>query len=735
MDNKTLIEAQVILIGTFDKMNYRNEGNGYSLFTIRTNDPCPYRNGYGSVRCAGHIPAYIEGMPLRISGYWEQSNAGMRIHIQSVEEVSDSEAVTIRYLTGICTGIGDATARKIVKETGADIFSFIQRQDAEEILRRCVSNIDAAALIRSVRNSVEQREVFEFILRYGGTYPDAMHICSEYGMNSMNELKADPYKVGLKNGLTFLQCDNIAKDQARDVLDKSRINALISDAINMIEKSGHTYTTLEGLMNTINFYIKKSVYQDEVPATIIANAVARHPGLILEMGNPIRIFSKDLWNAEQDIVQSVKRITNGEGAMAFHEDIIAEIETEEGVHYSEDQKNSFTILKSTGIKILTGGPGTGKTTTIKGLIEGFRKIKPYGSIALCAPTGRAAQHMSETTGMEASTIHKLIDFKPYGSDFCFKDQTDPIQADFIIVDEVSMVDTKLMAMLLDATKSGTLLLLVGDKDQLPSVGPGNILHDFLSSGKIDTYMLTKNHRQKGGSFITQNADIINSGSSKLIEGTDFRIYRVSNAKEAKQKASEIVKTHYKKQDPYFVQILTSTKMTEAGTVSLNEILQKELNQEKTRIDYGNFSYRLHDKVMMLNNNYEKGYFNGDIGTVIRINGSDMTIDIGSTLIELDRFLFQDITLCYSATIHKSQGSEYPVVIGILPDHPTVMLKKNLLYTLVTRAKQLIELIVVGNALEISVKNSGNEDRNTRLMQKLISPYSELIPMLKNKVTI
>lgn len=732
LEEKVIVGTPVVITGIFDKQIYRNERNGHTLFTIRTKEPCPYRNNYGSITCMGNIPVYVKGMPLKITGYWEQSKFGMQIHVQSIGEVSDSESITITYLTGICAGIGEATAKKIVNEVGCDIFSFVQKPDAEEILKKRIPNIDALTLIRSVKSSIEQREVFEFILKYGGSYPTAIKICEEYGMFALENLKRNPYKIGLKNGLLFEQCDCIAKDIKIDPLDKRRINALVQHVVDKISMYGHTYTTLEQIMKYIRYIVNKSSFKENIPAVIIANAITRHPGLVLEAGEPIRIYSRVLWNSEQDIAKNIERISNSAIELNFNEDLINIVENELGIKYGDDQKESFKLLRSTGIKILTGGPGTGKTTTIKGFIEVYKRINLCASIALCAPTGRAAQRLSETAGMEASTIHRLLDFKPHGKEFCHKNLLNPIEADMVIVDEISMVDTELMSILLGAIKNGSLVILSGDEDQLASVGPGNVLHDFIGSEKIETYRLTEIHRQKSESLIVQNARCINSGSSALVTGPDFEIIRVKDSEEALVKTKELVSQNNKTDDPFYLQVLTSTKKTKAGMIELNKVLQDTVNQEKKRINFGNVSFRLNDKVMMLANNYEKGYFNGDIGSIIEIQDAEMTVLIDGKIITIDRTLLDDITLCYATTIHKSQGSEFPIVIGVLPEDPAIMLKKNLLYTLITRAKLKIYLVVVGNALDIAVKNSGNDIRNTRLKHKLINLYTEQIPIIKTK---
>lgn len=735
MEEKPFTGTPVILTGTYDRQNYRNEKNGYTLFTIRTKEECPYRDNFGSVRCAGNIPAYPHGMPLKITGYWENTGFGPQLHIQSVEEMSDSETVTAKYLTEICAGIGDAAAWKIVKTTGADIFGFVQRPDAEEQLKKCVSNINASALIRAVRSSVEQRKVFEFILRYGGTYPNAVRICNEYGSNTLVELKKNPYRAGLKNGLTFEQCDSIAKDQQIDAYDRSRIMALIQEAMNRIINSGHTYTTLASLTAMINYIAKKSSYGNEMPSVLVANTLARNHRYVLEMGAPIRIYYRKLWEAEQEIIKNINRIGNSSISTEFDERLIAEIEKELGITYGDDQKECFNILKTTGIKILTGGPGTGKTTVINGLISGFKILKPHGGIALCAPTGRAAQRMSEATGLDASTIHRLLDYRPYGEDCIYRNQSDPIPADFIIVDEISMADTQLMAMLLGASKSGSLILLVGDEDQLESVGPGNVLHDLLKSGKIETYRLVHNRRQKNESLIVQNALKVNGGRSDITEGPEFEVYSTANCEEAREKVKELVLQYHVKNDPFHLQVLTPVRKTKAGAYELNNMLQEALNVEKQRINFGNVSFRLHDKVMMLSNNYEKRYFNGDIGTVVDISEGHMKVNIGGNIIELDRTLLEDVCLCYASTIHKAQGSEYPVVIGVLTDEPAVMLKRNLLYTLLTRAKDKVVLVVVKDAFRTAVKNDRHDKRNTGLLDKLNGNCTQTIPVLNRKTLI
>lgn len=730
-DNTTNIE----IIGTYEKTLMRNEKNGWTRFTIRSKAECSYRDKYGSIICVGNIPHYNKGMPLKIIGHWENNNGYTYFNVMNIIETSDSEKVTIDYLTGIIPGLGENTAIKIVKEFGADIFSFIQKNDAEKSLKKLLPNINTEKLIHAIKNNIEQREVYEYIVKIGGSYPAAVKISKNYGKSALSKLKENPYKIGLPNGLSVNVCDTIAFNEGIFIYDKKRVDALVLEAIINLSLNGHTYVSLKQLYERVNYITKNSIYNDIIPAVIIAKSISTHKHIIIENSSPIRIYSKNNWINEMAIIQHINRLTNSAISIPFNEKYINDIEKELNIIYGQKQKNAFSLLKTTGIKILTGGPGTGKTTTIKGLIKYMQKINSNIKIALCAPTGRAAQRVSEATGMTATTIHRLLEFTPYGKDYTYKTLINPIDAEVIIVDEVSMVDNEVMSILLGAIKNNSLLILVGDENQLESVGAGNVLHDFIKSEKFDICKLDEIYRQEQDSLIINNGVKVNLGDVTLDSGEDFEIIKVKNNDEAKKKIIEMIKKYHNRKDLYYTHILTPIKKNTLGVYEINKMMQDMLNNSKDKLEYGFISFKPGDKIMMLRNNYDKGYFNGDIGVVSRINENGLEINLHNGYIQLDREDLDDVTLCYASSIHKSQGSEFPITIVVLPESPSIMLKRRILYTAITRAKQKVVIISVNDAVNTAILNHKEYIRNTGLHNKMIGINYEQIPRLLGRVSI
>ena len=344
-------------------------------------------------------------------------------------------------------------------------------------------------------------------------------------------------------------------------------------------------------------------------------------------------------------------------------------------------------------------------------------MHPKDVVKLCAPTGRAAQRMAESTEMPACTVHRLLNYTPYGEDANFKDASDPIDADLIVVDEVSMLDISLFSMLIDAIKTGATLVLVGDIHQLESVGPGAVLQDLLDINDkfIPKCMLTDVFRQKGGSPIIDNSKRINEGRTSLVTGKDFQIIQTKTETESMEKVKGIMKKYYDPKDPFKIQILCPSREGISGVVNQNTILQECLNTSKDKIFYGKGCYKVNDKIIMTKNNYEADYYNGDIGIIRSIDkNKQLHVEIREKEYVLTRDMMEDIRLAYGMTIHKSQGSEFPIVIVVMPMKPKIMLVRNLLYTAITRAKKQCIIINEGTALETAIKTIQAGNRRTRL---------------------
>jgi exodeoxyribonuclease V alpha subunit len=529
--------------------------------------------------------------------------------------------------------------------------------------------------------------------------------------------------VGIPAGLKFNTCDLIFAHEGGAYYNENRLEWLVVKCLEQNENSGNTYAHIKNIMFWVNKLSKLSpVFNEEVPESLIVRACFNSKKIVCEQSSPeFRYYLKKTYYEEKSIVSHLQRIQSSKTPLCFNEKLIKAIEKKNGVTYAEKQKLAFELLKSTGIKVVTGGPGTGKTTTVNGLIQAYHKMYPNNTILLCAPTGRAAQRLSEATSKKAFTLHKALDIKPFGdNDIQSRTlESNPLEADFIIVDEMSMTDTSIFSILLGAIKSDTLVLLCGDTDQLPSVGAGNILHDIIASDFVEKVQLDVVYRQAKESGITENAIKVNSGNSDLVKKDDFSTYKLDSQKELSDKVCELVSCYYKKDDPFAVQVLSSTKQGDAGTVLLNRKLQMLCNENKTLTEL-EFNLKCGDKVMLTRNNYDIGYVNGDIGIITNIDSDYITIDIkGLAVTKVPRKYMSDISLAYAITIHKSQGSEYDTVVIALPSEPRVMLKRNLLYTAITRAKKRVILVTEQGSVEYAVNTLDTELRQTSILEKLV----------------
>jgi len=376
---------------------------------------------------------------------------------------------------------------------------------------------------------------------------------------------------------------------------------------------------------------------------------------------------------------------------------------------------------------VTGGPGTGKTTTINGILSAYEKQNPNKVIRLCAPTGRAAQRMTESTGREAVTIHRLLEYKPYGNEVTYKNANDKLEADLIVVDEASMLDMEFASIFFSAVPTGALVLIVGDIHQLPSVGPGDVLHDMISPGMIPTVQLTTVYRQGSHSPIIQNAIRIHQGIIAFMENEEYQTYITYSQTELARKIIACAVSMHNKNIPFETQILCPSHKGEAGVGMLNTALQSLLNpgrQGLKELKYGNTIYRSGDKVILLNNNYQNGYFNGDIGIIKDISDAGIHLNIFGSEIIIAKTEIDDLGLAYAMTIHKSQGSEFKNIIVSLPMSPKSMLKRNLLYTAITRAKKTVIVVTEKQAVSIAVKTCETGKRNSRLALRIKEEFQK-----------
>lgn len=732
---------QTVFYGYFVNYLWRNEKNGGSYFKIATKQKLVLKEQYESqivkrnkdedevwnvILCDAslyHVPYFREYTPVRITGYFmdrHQKGLCWDFKITEIIEATAEETTTISYLASL-PDISHEMAVKIVANYGADIFKFSKTEDAAERLVRYIGMRKEVAenTISIINSTSEERKLFSFLAPMHISYPYCIKAVKIYGEHAMEEITKNPYTAGQKIGLDFEYCDRIGKATGATAISKQRIKAVCRHTINRIGNSGHTWSSQKIFFNALNYSLRKGAYENnDIPMSLVMSAI-KNDIRSENINGTEAIYSHRLHEAEKTVAKNILRLTAVQEIEPYDSELIDYAEKACNMHYGKQQKEAFsTVLRKRGVKILTGGPGTGKTTTIKGMLFAYQKMHPEHIIKLCAPTGRAAQRMAESTEMPATTIHRLLDYRPYGTDIVHKDASNPIDADLIVVDEMSMTDIELFNILLGAVKTGTSLILVGDIHQLESVGPGAVLHDLLkvSDDIIQKSMLTEVFRQKGGSPIIENALMINAGKIRLKECSDFQIINTKNAEESLEKIIELMQELHNPDKPFETQILCPALDGLAGINNCNTVLQKLLNPRKRnqRLVYGRTTFQINDKILMTNNNPALDYFNGDIGTISDIVDNSLVVNIRGNDIVLSRDKLNEVRLAYGMTIHKSQGSEFPVVIAVMPMEPRVMLVRNLLYTAVTRAKKKVIIINEGSAMQTAIRTDHSEERRTLL---------------------
>lgn len=570
--------------------------------------------------------------------------------------------------------------------------------------------------IRKIDRLTSERRLFSRLSIFGVSCSESAKLYKLYGHEAEYKLYENPYKIGDVIGLSFIMQDYLNKSFGKSGTDPNRLSALGKEALNMTKANGHIWVNEQELASNINYLIQKGAY--EPSKTTMSGVLPFSKKIISELNG--RYFDKHLYDAEGIIRDEIIRIYNAckDFDEPFDISLIDYAKKECKVSYGKQQSEAFPImLRSRGFKILTGGPGTGKTTTVKGILLAYEKMHPDHVIKLCAPTGRAAQRMSESTGRPAVTVHRLLDIRPTGSmDHLYQSSNIKIEADLIVVDEVSMMDTELTADFLRAVKNGTSVIFVGDIHQLESVGPGNVLYDLLQSSDslIGKCMLTEVFRQGADSPIIQNSININNGISNMLITDDFKVIKVKDGEEALEAVNKLTGHLYNKENPFETQVLCPVRAGEAGILKINKELQKILNPGKAGLTYGKTAFKVNDKVLMTSNNYELGYYNGDIGVIKEIKDAGMTIMIRDEEIRIERDLLGDVQLSYGMTIHKSQGSEFPNVIVVMPKNQKSMLVRNLLYTGVTRAKKKVWIIDEDGAMGIACRTDHTGCRHTLL---------------------
>ena len=697
-----------------ERITYQNEQNGYSVLKCRA-------GGYQDlVTVVGNMPEVHVGSVLSLGGSWRvDSKYGRQFSVESFEETLPATVYGIeKYLgSGLVKGIGPKFASRIVRQFGADTLNVIETEP-DRLLD--VPGIGKVRVERIKKSWVEQKEIKNIMLFLQGHDVSTSHatkVYKTYGSDSIRVVQENPYRLADDIwGIGFRTADTIAEKMGFGHDRYPRLRSGIMYTLNALGNEGHCFATRDQLCKTGAELL-------EVDQALLSDALDE----MLQSGDVFldgdAVYLPPFYHSELGTARRLRELLRGEGAVSVRtEGLQRRIQAATGMNYDEVQMQAILTAAGSKVFILTGGPGTGKTTTTLGIITAFRASG--AKILLAAPTGRAAKRLSEATGMEAKTIHRLLEVKP--PDGYQRNEENPLEGDVLIVDECSMIDIMLMYSLTRAIPDSMRLILVGDVDQLPSVGAGNVLRDMIDSDCFPVVRLTRIFRQAQTSRIIMNAHRINHGQMPDRSNgkhTDCFFMERETPEDAAATIVELVRTKlpkYYRIPPGEIQVLTPMQRGVVGASNLNQLLQESVNPGQDGLRRGGYVFRPRDKVMQIRNNYEKEVFNGDIGTVDRVDLEDRTLTVrfDDRLVEYDATELDELVLAYATTIHKAQGSEYPVVVmPVLMTH-YVMLQRNLLYTGITRAKKGLVLVGTKKAIAHAVRTVTVTRRNTKLSERL-----------------
>ncbi len=732
--------------GIVEDIIYRNDSNGYTILTVATDAE--------EITIVGTLFNVSIGEKIKASGTYNAHPVyGMQLKVDQFQSFMPDEIASMeRYLSsGAIKGIGPSLAKKLVEQFGLETFKVIEEQPHVLAEIKGISEKKAQDITITFYEQKKMRQVIIFLQDFGVSLTYAIKIFKEYKEKTIEVVKTNPYQLAEDiHGIGFKMADTMAFRIGISPLSPERIMAGIKYVLGQASGDGHLYLEKEVLLKEatqllgvdplnveralLELHLKQQLLMRHVDSKEIVYLMSYY---LMEKYIATKLFELSMVKIPQD---------------TEIEKELLQIEKVQKLFFDEGQKRAIVESMNRGVLVVTGGPGTGKTTTINAIIEGFDKRE--FEVVLAAPTGRAAKRMTETTGKEAKTIHRLLEIS-FGKDELnqkFERNEDyPLECDVLIIDEASMIDVTLMYHLLKAVVPGTRFILVGDKDQLPSVGPGNILKDMIKCGHISTVVLNKIFRQAYESDIILNAHKINMGEQIALKGNnkDFFFIGRNNAHQIIEEIVTLVKTRLPKftssANSEGIQILTPMRKGLLGVEHLNMELQKAINpptKEKKEKEFRKIVFREGDKVMQIRNNYNlsweikspynyvleegMGVFNGDVGKILEINHYTEKLKVkfdDEKLVDYDFTNLDELELAYAVTIHKSQGSEYPVVVIPMFSGPPMLLTRNLLYTAVTRARSYVVVVGMEEVLRKMIENNREVLRNSLLDQMIDQVFS------------
>ena len=679
------------------------------------------------ITVVGIMPEMHVGAVLSLTGSWKvDSRYGRQFAAETYEETLPATVYGIeKYLgSGMIKGIGPKFSKRIVKKFGEETLRIIE-EDPDQLLS--VPGLGKIRVGRIKKSWIEQKEIKNimlFLQEHDVSTSHATKIYKTYGNDSIRVVQENPYRLADDIwGIGFRTADAIASNLGYGHEQLARLRSGLLYTLNRLAEEGHCYATREQLLKAGSemLEVREELMQPALEEMIRTEDV---------ISDGEAVYLPPYYYSEIGTAKRLHAVLAASPAVAVRPDSLADrVRLKTGIDYDGIQLQAMKSAVQSKILILTGGPGTGKTTTTLGIITAFREAG--AKILLAAPTGRAAKRLAETTCMEAKTIHRLLEVKP--PEGYQRNEQNPLEGDVLIVDECSMIDIMLMYNLLRAVPDSMTLIFVGDVDQLPSVGAGNVLRDMIDSGCFPVVRLTRIFRQAQQSRIIMNAHRVNRGMMPDLSNgldTDFFFMERESPEEAAAAIVELVKTklsNYYHVAPAEIQVLTPMQRGVVGAANLNQLLQEAVNPgeeglygEQNCVRRGGIVYRAHDKVMQIRNNYEKEVFNGDIGTVERIDPEDRAVYVrfDQRCVEYDTSELDELVLSYATTIHKAQGSEYPIVVMPIMMTHYVMLQRNLIYTGITRAKKALVIVGTKKAVAVAVNTVTVTKRNTMLCERL-----------------
>ncbi|KYH29366.1 MULTISPECIES: ATP-dependent RecD-like DNA helicase [Clostridium] len=726
--------------GKVEDIVFKNEDNGYVVAHIKDKKR--------KITITGCMPFILEGQNLKVQGEWvKHPHFGQQFKVTSCEEIVPNSLEGIeKYLSsGIISGIGPVTAKKIVEHFGEKTLEILD-EDIERLKEiEGIGNKKVETIAKSYSKQREIRNIMVFLQTYGVTVKQCVKIHKKYGVNSIKVVKENPYTLTDDiSGIGFKTADKIARSLGIESNSPFRIQCGIRYIVNQFCSMGNTYMPLEKLLKECKDMLMVS--EDEILSSI-QESVLNGKLKVEKIENEEAVFTMPYYYCELSVTSKILTlsISNYDNIKIDVESEIEKFEKDNNIKFAPTQIEAIKGAFTNGIEIITGGPGTGKTTIIKCITEIFENASM--TVFMAAPTGRAAKRMSEATGREAKTIHRLLEmgFSDDEDTEFLRSEESPLQCDVLIIDEASMIDILLMNNLLKAISVGTRLIIVGDADQLPSVGPGNVLRDLIESKCVKVVRLKDIFRQAEESMIVVNAHKINNGEMPILnkKNKDFYFLNCEEQEKILDTLVELINERLPKFNKNWnsfkdIQILSPMRKGILGIENLNKRLQHILNpndKNKSEKEFKDTIFRLGDKVMQTKNNYNLkwtridgdgepeglGVFNGDIGYICEVDEDKVSVIFDEERkVVYDNIYLDELELAYAMTVHKSQGSEFPVVIMPMFMGPPLLMNRNLFYTGITRAKQMVVLVGLRKAISFMISNNRSFERYSALKWRILN---------------